>query len=596
MGRGTILLAILQTLLVASTCNNLTTLNSTPTVQLKHYSDVLANRSSNTTLVYHIVPHTHDDAGWLKTFDEYYYGLKSDNYNIECVECILNETYSILSSGKHRVFSYVEMSFFEKWYSNLTHERQQGVKDFVKNKQLFFPNAGWVMNDEACAYYEDIIEQFTLGHRFVYQEFNFTPSVGWSVDPFGHSSTHAHLLAQMGMNLAFFDRIHYSDQRKRRAENNTEFYWMPYEDFPEWGLVGRNNLLFYGGLSAEVGYQFKTISWASFDKKTNSPAQALYWLNDQADYYATDQVFFHIGSDFTFSKKGTELYEDIEKFVVEVNAVVENSTGVAILSAPDVYAEQWYLDYARYPNLRLTIKKDDFFPYADAQDGANYWTGYFSSRPTLKRKISESSWFLQTARKMAFGGGLVQALGQKAATLKAFWELSDRAINKLERALAIAQHHDAVTGTAKKHVNLDYIKMLNDGQKEAWEIMKLTGDSALASRLKPSAVSELKKLVSNAPSKNSEANRTLLKYFTCKDNTSSIECPFLTDTLSEISNTSLLLQIYNPGPNKYAVHRVKVPHSDIEGKFFFSDDFQLIFTRLRSSSRVIFRFCSCFPS
>lgn len=35
------------------------------------------------------------------------------------------------------------------------------------------------MNDEATAYYEDIVDQMTLGHKFLLSNFNYTPSVGW---------------------------------------------------------------------------------------------------------------------------------------------------------------------------------------------------------------------------------------------------------------------------------------------------------------------------------------------------------------------------------------------------------------------------------
>jgi hypothetical protein len=45
------------------------------------------------------------------------------------------------------------------------------------------------MNDEATAEYEAIIEQMTLGHEFLYREFQVRPTIGWHIDPFGHASS-----------------------------------------------------------------------------------------------------------------------------------------------------------------------------------------------------------------------------------------------------------------------------------------------------------------------------------------------------------------------------------------------------------------------
>ena len=43
-------------------------------------------------------------------------------------------------------------------------------------------------------------------------------------------------------------------------------------------------------------------------------------------------------------------------------------------------------------------KNDDFFPYASDEHG--YWTGYFTSRPTSKRMIRESSGVLNSAKQL----------------------------------------------------------------------------------------------------------------------------------------------------------------------------------------------------
>ena len=55
-----------------------------------------------------------------------------------------------------------------------------------------------------------MIDQTTLGHQFLLNEFgaDHIPTIGWQVDPFGHSATQAALLsAEVGFDALFFGRI-----------------------------------------------------------------------------------------------------------------------------------------------------------------------------------------------------------------------------------------------------------------------------------------------------------------------------------------------------------------------------------------------------
>ena len=67
----------------------------------------------------------------------------------------------------------------------------------TETHQLEFINAGWCMNDEASTDYNAIIDQMSLGLRFVEENFGPTarPRIGWHIDPFGHSAEMATLQA-----------------------------------------------------------------------------------------------------------------------------------------------------------------------------------------------------------------------------------------------------------------------------------------------------------------------------------------------------------------------------------------------------------------
>lgn len=154
---------------------------------MKHYLILLLLALVvNEPINVHIIPHTHDDAGWLVTYEEYYTG---NNRIGKCVKCILDNMLISLKADEKRTFTYVEMAFFEKWYKDLSQADRDYVKQLVKEGRLEFINGGWVMNDEAAANYQDIIDQMRLGLLFLDKEFGVRLKTAWFIDPFGHSLT-----------------------------------------------------------------------------------------------------------------------------------------------------------------------------------------------------------------------------------------------------------------------------------------------------------------------------------------------------------------------------------------------------------------------
>jgi len=101
----------------------------------------------------------------------------------------------------------------------------------------------------------------------------------------------------------------------------------------------------------------------------------------------------------------------------------------------------------------------DFFPYADSPH--RFWSGYFTSRPALKRYIHACSMVYTAVRQMQVLAGSRSPANATALP----------ALQKLEEALGVTQHHDAVSGTAKQHASFDYAQRLAAGQTQAEKVV-----------------------------------------------------------------------------------------------------------------------------
>jgi alpha-mannosidase len=148
-----------------------------------------------------ILPHSHNDPGWLKTFTQYF---ESDTRQI------LNLIVEKLDKYKDMKFMWTEISFLNLWWEQASVTQQNAFKRLVSEGRIEITTGGWVMTDEANVHFYAMVDLLIEGHQWVKSNLNFTPKVGWSIDPFGQGSTVPHLLASSGFEGAIIQRIHYS--------------------------------------------------------------------------------------------------------------------------------------------------------------------------------------------------------------------------------------------------------------------------------------------------------------------------------------------------------------------------------------------------
>lgn len=131
----------------------------------------------------HIVPHSHDDVGWLKTVDQYsegsHNGIQHTNVNLE-IDTVLTS----LLANPDRKFIFVEQAFFQRWVEQQPDEVLAQMRSVVESGQLEFINGGWSMHDESSPTYLDMVDQTTLGHRLISEQFgrDAVPKTTWQID------------------------------------------------------------------------------------------------------------------------------------------------------------------------------------------------------------------------------------------------------------------------------------------------------------------------------------------------------------------------------------------------------------------------------
>ena len=138
----------------------------------------LLSIAASATIDIVLLPHSHQDAGFIVT-----YSHVRDQLCDRCYQTV----FECLADDAARAFNVAEINFFSHWYDRQNNTVQTRVKQMVKDGQLGFNEGGWVQPDEGATNYFGRIQQATLGQEWLADRFGVYPTAGWHMDPFGNS-------------------------------------------------------------------------------------------------------------------------------------------------------------------------------------------------------------------------------------------------------------------------------------------------------------------------------------------------------------------------------------------------------------------------
>ncbi|KAL6960670.1 Alpha-mannosidase 2x [Sarracenia purpurea var. burkii] len=323
------------------------------------------------------------------------------------------------------------------------------------------------------------------GNMWLNDAIGVVPKNSWAIDPFGYSSTMAYILRRMGFENMLIQRTHYELKKELALQKNLEYVWRQSWDAEETTDIFVHMMPFYSydvphtcGPEPAVccqfdfarmrGFVYELCPWQEHPVETNQEnvnERALKLLDQykkKSTLYRTNTLLVPLGDDFRYISidEAEAQFRNYQLLFDYINSNPSLNAEAKFGTLEDYFLtlreEADRINYSRpgevgsgqvggFPSL-----SGDFFTYADRQQ--DYWSGYYVSRPFFKAvdRVLEHT-LRATEMMMAFLLGYCQRASCEKLPIGFSYKLTSA-----RRNLALFQHHDGVTGTAKDHVVEDY--------------------------------------------------------------------------------------------------------------------------------------------
>lgn len=409
----------------------------------------------------YIIPFSHVDPGYGMTMEEYYNSRTRST---------LTNMVKKLDQYKDMTFQWAEVVFLDRWWKDIPEDVKERARELVKEGRLEIVLGGWVMPDEAITHYEPVIDQLIEGHQWVLDNLKVKPKNSWSNDPFGYSGTFPYIWKKSGIENMVILRIHQAIKATLMKNHSLEFNWNQLWSDKKSNDIFCHIMPYRGYWIGDVCGPYNQHICREFAFMRENPIDKVVFLTDSnvgerarilyEQYRITAEIYrkqkkgslfvpIFLGEDFSYvSEKDYDLiYQSYTKLFNYMNQKKEWKTNIKFGTLNEYFTDmkRYYADDADkvFPTLA-----GDFFPYSDYQN--DYWTGYYTTRPYLKRL----SRILQRKLKATdvFHSYAMATVTSPNTKLR---QISKK-LQSARRELGMYLHHDGITGTSLPHVMMDF--------------------------------------------------------------------------------------------------------------------------------------------
>ena len=262
-----------------------------------------------------------------------------------------------------------------------------------------------------------------------------------------------------------------------KTDKGLNFIWRPFskhfgDQYQIMTCVMKDDARFQGESGIDFDAQGTMGPFVDDKDRTdfNAPDRSvsfLNYVNELASVSREKHILIPMGNAYAFQNAG-QIFKNMERMVNYIEANYKDQNVELVFSTPSEYIEAIKKDKASYP-----VFYGDLLPYVEPNQ-EEVWSGYFSSRPQVKKNIKDTSAMIHAQNKVFAQQVLRSDIkdSEVAAILKS-------KIGSLD-VLGIMNDFNHISGDQTELVYMDVSRRLNNAMATSNSIYK----NAIARKVK----------------------------------------------------------------------------------------------------------------